>query len=326
MSIFSSQSTWGGMCSGANQSPVNLSQSIAKPCKLSCDLKIDDTNPSSAGLFVSDEGLHLMGALGSCKFRDATYSCIAITINHPSHHTIEGVQADGEVMAVYFSPTGERLHVSSLIRVSSSPSPSLDFFKQVVPFAQNTETNVNLNGWSLQHMVPADGSYFTYEGSGVVPGCWVSEWVVYKTMINMDQTDFAFLVKSVPAGSRYIQALGNRELFYNDSADTGFMPHDNKTYLVMRPLGSTKQKKKAAPLDKADLKTQAAKDNAAQPGVISSAVSSVTATDDAWTNFLEWLIFLVLFGATIYGWNYFAPSMKIGEYIYCWAKGCEEKK
>ena len=312
MSLFSTQSSWPGMCSGANQSPINVSQSIAKPCKLSCDLKIDDINATQGSVMISDEGLVVSGRLGSCKFRDATYSCSALLINHPSNHTVESVQADGEVTAIFYAPTGESLHVSSLFKVSSSPGPSIDFFKQVIPFAQKSASNIMLNGWSLQHMVPADGSYYTYEGSAVVPPCSPAEVVVFKTMINMDQTDFAFLVKNVQAGSRSIQALGSRDLFYNDSADTGFLPHDNKTYLVMRPLGKQKKKTK---IDKADLKTQAAKDNAAQPGLVSSVAKSAY---NNWDDFLEWLYYIFFSIAIVGGLYYLAPKISGLNSIYDW--------
>jgi hypothetical protein len=65
-------------------------------------------------------------------------------------------------------------------------------------------------------------------------------------MINMDQGDFAYLVRNAEAGSRPIQALGNREVFYNDTGNVpgGPMPHDNKFYLRLRPTGNTKVGKK----------------------------------------------------------------------------------
>jgi len=113
MSIYSKQTSWSGQCSGSNQSPINLSQSIAKPCNLSCDFKMDDGQATSAGCMISDEGFILFGIgssnLGSCKFRDTPYQCEGLLVNHPSHHTLEGSPADGEVIGFFRSPTGERL-------------------------------------------------------------------------------------------------------------------------------------------------------------------------------------------------------------------------
>lgn len=313
---------WDGMCSGANQSPINLSQSIAKPCKGTCDLKIEDTTPPWGNCATEENGLLVASeSLGSCKFNNITYNAKMILINHPSHHTIEGVQADAEVVAYFFSPTGERLCVSSLIRVSSSPTPSVDFFKQVVAYASPLfPTKVNLTGWSLQQMVPADGSYYMYDGSVTFPPCMPCDWVVFKTMINMDQSDFALLVKNTQAGSRSIQALGNREIFYNDGADTGFMPHDNKTYLVMKPL---KPQKKKPEISKVDLKTTAAKEAAKQPSTLGKAAKHF---NDNWDAYLEGFFFVFFTGLVLYGWRYMFPRVNWLPRVYDWVKNTTGKK
>jgi L-alanine-DL-glutamate epimerase-like enolase superfamily enzyme len=58
MSIFSSQTTWPPQCLSANQSPINLSQSSAKPCEVTCDLVMDDgyiTVPNKPGIGVEPD-------------------------------------------------------------------------------------------------------------------------------------------------------------------------------------------------------------------------------------------------------------------------------
>ena len=316
MSIFSSQSSWTGQCSGSNQSPINLSQSIAKPCNLSCDFKMDDAQATSAGVQISDEGFLIYnnsGGLGSCKFRDTTYQAIALLVSHPSHHTLESAPADGEVIAYFRSPTGEMLCVSSLFKVSQTQTPSLDFFKQFIPYGASKK--IGFNGWSLEQMVPADGSYFTYQGSNIIPDCSPCEWIVFKSMINMDPTDFATLVRTSQAGSRSIQGLGTRELFYNDSSSSSsYLPHDNKTYLVMRPLGKNKQKK-VEPLKKADLKTTEAIENAKQPSTISQVGKNVS---DNLNEYVVSLIWILMFGLSFAGLYYYGNKVKILVYIYNW--------
>jgi carbonic anhydrase len=264
MSIFGSQTTWQGACASANQSPINLTHSGSKPCNMSCDLVMDDGFVSQASIEVSDEGLLLVnyGGLGTCKFRGESYVCTVIVINHPSHHTIEGVQADGECIAFLRNPTGGLLCLSVLFRVSPSETGSYSFFKQFVPYAQTTSVNqqVSLQNWSLSMMIPSESSFYTYAGSTTAPDCHPCEWVVFRNMVNMDTTDFAYLVRNVSAGSRSVQALGNREVFYNDTKNMpGAMPHDNKFYLK---LGNPLKKNKKYHVKKVDLKTTAAKDAA----------------------------------------------------------------
>jgi len=264
MSLYSSQTSWPAGCSSAMQSPINLSQSGSKPCNLSCDLVMDDNYISQATVSVSDEGLLLENnsGLGTCKFRGESYVCSALAINHPSHHTIEGVQADGEVVAYFRKPTGEMMAMSALIRVNPAETPSYTFFKQFVPYALTSgDTQVTLQNWSISMMTPPNGAYYVYKGSTLVPPCTPTEWIVFKSMINMDLGDFAYLVRNVQAGSRSVQALGNREVFYNDVENVaGTMPHDNKFYLR---LGAPMKSQKKHKVKQVDLKTTEAK-NAAE--------------------------------------------------------------
>ena len=221
---------------------------------------MDDNYVTQATVSVSDEGLLLMNnsGLGSCKFRGESYVCQALVVNHPSHHTIEGVQADAEVIGIYRKPTGEMMCMSTLVRINPAQTPSYTFFKQFVPYGLTTgDTQVTLQNWSMSMMLPPAGSYYTYAGSTVIPPCTSCEWVVFKSMINMDTTDFAYLVRNVQAGSRSVQALGNREVFFNDIENVSGtpMPHDNKFYLRLRPVGgSGKKKEKPKHVDLKNLK------------------------------------------------------------------------
>jgi carbonic anhydrase len=219
---------------------------------------MDDGFITQATVSVSNEGLVLENpsGLGTCKFRGESYVCQGLSVNHPSHHTVEGVQADGEVTAIFRKPTGELMCMSSLFRINSAQTPSYNFFKQFVPYALTTgETKLTLRDWSISALVPPEASYYVYQGSSLVPPCVPCEWIVFKSMINMDQGDFAYLVRNAEAGSRPVQALGDREVFYNDinNIPGGPMPHDNKFYLRLKPTGSTKMGKLET--KKVDLKT-----------------------------------------------------------------------
>jgi carbonic anhydrase len=161
MSLFASESSWGGNCSSPNQSPIDLNQSIAKKCDLLCDLEIDEAYVSSGTVAISDEGLVLSGNLGSCKFKGQGYTCAALLVNHPSHHTINNVAGDGEVIAFFTTPTGENLAVSALFRVNPANSHASQFLHQFVSYANATgPSQVTLNDWSLKNMIPSDASYY----------------------------------------------------------------------------------------------------------------------------------------------------------------------
>lgn len=272
MSVYSSSTSWGGQCGSTNQSPINVSQSLAKPCDLLCDLVFDDAFIPQANVLVSDEGIVLQSTsgLGSCKFNGEGYTCTNLLVNHPSQHTIENIQADGEVTAVFTNPSGKLLSVSALFRVNPAETDSTAFFNAFIPYANpgvdNTPVNLGDN-WGLFKMVPPQGSYFVYDGSLVVPPCSPTTNVVFKSMINIDSNNFALLVKNVSPGSRPIQQLGDRTLFYNDVQQLpgGPMPHDNKAYMRCKrvakkgedvkpvtkaPLGKESESKKKGHLDR----------------------------------------------------------------------------
>jgi carbonic anhydrase len=249
MSIYASSGSW--TCPSTNQSPINLSQSSAKPCDLLCELVMDQVQVPQANVMISDEGLILQNTsgLGTCKYNGEGFTCDMVLVNHPSHHTIENIQADAEVIAVFTNPAGKYLCVSSLVRVNSSQSTSTQFFNKFVGFANPTEqyTAVNLGDeWGLNMMIPSNGAYYVYDGSMVVPNCQAAKWIVFKSMINIDSNDFALLVKNVSPGSRPIQALGDREVFFNDTEQVpgSPTPHDNKTYMRCRRLGKSAPKVK----------------------------------------------------------------------------------
>jgi carbonic anhydrase len=254
MSIYGSSSSWGDQCGTSNQSPVNLTQSSSKPCDLLCELVFDDAYISQANVIVSDEGLILQSqtGLGSCKFNGDSYNCQTLLVTHPSHHTVENIQADGEVVAIFNSPTGGILCVSSLFRVNPIQSSSTHFFNAFVPYANPSVpfTSVSLGEqWGLFMMVPPVGSYFVYDGSLVVPPCQPVKWVVFKSMINIDSNDFALLVKNVTPGSRPVQPVGSRTIYFNDSEQLpgGPLPHDGKTYMRCKRSGKKNEVKQIQP-------------------------------------------------------------------------------
>lgn len=295
MSIYSSSTSW--TCPSTNQSPINLSQSAAKPCDLLCELVMDDVMIPQANVMISDEGLILQSTagLGTCKYNGEGYTCTMLLVTHPSHHTIENIQADAEVVAVFTNPTGNYLCVSSLVRVNSSQTSATHFFNSFVGYANTTEkyTTVNLGeNWMLPMMVPPNGSYFVYDGSLVVPPCQPVKWVVFKSMINIDPTNFALLVKNVAPGSRPIQPLGDRQVYFNDIEQLpgAPMPHDNKTYMRCKRsgkkssggggglMGGTKD------VTKPDIKSKALENN---KNTVTQRISSFVSNQVATNGYIE---------------------------------------
>lgn len=239
MSVFDSAAA----CKNSNQSPINLSQSGAEPCNILCDLVFDDAYIAQANVAVTQFGLMIASStnLGSCKYNGHSYSCNLVLVNRPSHHTIDGIQAEGEVIAYFKSPTEGNLCVSSLFRVNPGKTHSIHFFNAFIPYGNSENpTSISLGEqWGLFMMVPPTGSYYVYDGVTLDGQCSSTKWVVFKHMINIDQNDFALLVRNTKSQFRGIQSLGDRKIFYNDVEQLtgGPMPKDGKTYMRCKRTG-----------------------------------------------------------------------------------------
>lgn len=303
MSIYNSSSSWGGQCQNSGQSPINLAQSVSKPCDLLCELVFDDAYISQANVIVSDEGLilHSDSGLGSCKFNGEGYTCKDVLVTHPSNHTVENIQADAEVIAIFTNPTGSYLCVSSLVRVNPNQTDASHFFNAFVPYA-NPEagaTSISLGEqWGLFMMAPPTGAYFVYDGSLTTPPCQTTKWVVFKSMINIDPNDFALLVKNVPAGSRPTQSVGDREILFNDTENLpgGPIPKDGKVYIRFK-----KPKKKTdGAVRQAPLSSTQSSENSKKPWAITRWIKGQLEVN----SFLDILSVVLMVAAAYYAWIY----------------------
>ena len=320
MSAFSSAGKWGGACKGVNQSPINLSQSFAKPCDILCDLVFDEGYVSSGVVNITKEGLVLYSqtGLGTCKYNGTGYTCNALIVNHPSHHTIENIQADAEVIALFTNPVGKKLLVSSLIRVNPAQTDASKFLNRFIPYASTRATTVKFgDDWTLSMMVPPKASYYSYAGSLPLGGCQPAQVIVFSSMINIDSNDFALLVKNVTAGSRPIQALGDREVFFNSGEQLpgGQMPKDGKIYMRLRPKkgdGKTKDRDIKQPDITGPQKRE--QDKAGFFGYISQWARDQTEINGVFSLINAILLFLA-FGLAVYCAYKYSEKLKILLYL-----------
>ena len=298
-------------CSKAqNPSPVNLSQSTAQPCDSLCDLVMDDAYATNGRVSIeSDKLLVLYGDpnLGSCKFNGEGYSCEALVVVHPSLHTIENIQADAEVQALFTNPTGKQLLISSLIRVNPAETQSTNFLNKFVPYVNPNERNtqVSLNNWSLSMMVPPNATFYSYQGTDLV--CRPSQNIVFGSMINIDSNAFALLVKNVKRSSVGIQPLGSRQVFFNNGQQLPGpqMPNDGKIYMRIRSNKADDDKKKGSkfvkPVSRADVSSvqTSERNNSGIMGAIFNW-SRTQAASNGWFALLNVLLMMISMGLAIY--------------------------
>lgn len=320
MSAYSSAAKWGGACKGANQSPINLSQSFAKPCDILCDLVFDEGYVSSGVVNITQEGLVLYSqtGLGTCKYNGTGYTCNALIVNHPSHHTIENIQADAEVIALFTNPVGKKLLVCSLVRVNPAQTDASKFLNRFIPYASTRATQVKFgDDWTLSMMVPPKASYYSYAGSMPLGGCEPAQVIVFSSMINIDSNDFALLVKNVTAGSRPIQGLGDRQVFFNSGEQLpgGQMPKDGKIYMRLRPKKDD-GKKKDRDIKQPDIAgpQKREQDKAGFFGYISQWARDQTEINGVFS-LINAILLFVAFGLAVYCAYKYSEKLKILLYL-----------
>jgi hypothetical protein len=200
--------------------------------------------------------INMQANLGTCKFNGEGYSCDALVVTHPSLHTIENIQADAEVQAIFKNPTGKMLTVSSLVRVNPAETEASRFLNTFIPYLNPNvnDTPVTLNNWSLSMMVPPNATFYSYQGTDIV--CRASQNIVFSSMINIDSNAFALLVKNTKPSSVAVQPLGNRDVFFNSGQQLpgGNMPNDGKFYMRIHKKSDSKDKK-LRPVTKPDVQS-----------------------------------------------------------------------
>lgn len=212
---------------------INLSRSVTRPCDILCDITIDDVAISQATVAVAATGvvMNFDAQQPSLKYNGEGYTCTAMVIGSPSWHTIEDIRADAECIVVAQNPKGGILCMAILLRTNTTSSPINTFIHSWVPYAvANTRVPVKLGDeWSLTKMIPPDPGYYAYKGGLPWAADVKVQWVVFRTMGNIDPNDYALLTKLVPHVPPKTVAI-NQEIFFNDTSHIAGVP-DGKAYM-----------------------------------------------------------------------------------------------
>ena len=218
---------------------INLSRSVTRPCDILCDLTIDDVAISGGSVAVSGGQavmLQFDDQQPSLKFNGQGYTCIGMLIRGPSWHTIEDIRADAECVAVAQNPKGDILCMSVLLRTNTASSPINTSIHGWLPYAvDGNKISLKLGEeWSLTKMIPTDPAYFVYKGSMPWSPDSKVQWVVFRTMGNIDPNDFALLTKLIPAVPTRINTT-SAEIFFNETSHIAGVP-DGKAYMRCRRI------------------------------------------------------------------------------------------
>lgn len=249
MSIFDSAQDWPDKykaCGAPHQSPINLSQSFAKPCDRLCEWKVDEVSVGQAGL---DADAQEQGGLVISDFSNGTptgsfngegYTCRKMVLYSTAQHSLDSVFGEAEFVATFTHPSGKTVNMSVIVRTSPGDTASSKFFNAFVPYSDSPQT-VNLgNTWSLTDVVPDTPAYYIYTGTNLAPPCEPNvTWIVYSNTVTMDPSDYAKLAKNIKPSRRPLEEVADREVTFYDAQGVS-TPRDGKLYMKCRRAGGAK--------------------------------------------------------------------------------------
>jgi hypothetical protein len=138
------------------------------------------------------------------------------------------------------NPKGYQLAISIPVRAASGETPSTSFFSSFVPYPAVPDEPMQVSlgtTWELQNAIPANPGFYVYEGTLVTPMCTPSvTWVVFANAVTMDPSDYAKLMSKGVSGSRPLQPVGDREVFFNsgEKIEGPAASQDGKLYMRCR--------------------------------------------------------------------------------------------
>ncbi|AYM84021.1 carbonic anhydrase [Agrobacterium tumefaciens] len=184
---------WGGIdgqyaaCSaGSQQSPLNITGAVkAEIPNLAIDWK-------KGGQMVNNGHTIQINATpgGTLRRGEKTYELLQYHFHAPSEHLVEGQNFPMEVHFVHKNAETGALGVLGVFIKSGVANVAFAELAAAFPTQAHTESSVgNIDPTAL---LPANLSYWTYEGSLTTPPCSeIVDWMVAMKPIEVDEADIA---------------------------------------------------------------------------------------------------------------------------------------
>jgi hypothetical protein len=191
-----------------------------------------------------------MSSPPTATYNNIKYGCSKIELYGTAQHAYDNQRSQFELVATFTSPGYKQVMMSVPVNGSGAmDTPSTRFFNA---FVGNTDSQSQISlgrSWSLQNAVPADMSYFVYEGRDFFCTTEVT-WIVYNSPIQINATDET-AVRSVLTSTwrKSLQQLSKpgdpdeRQVYFKSATEENpaYMQKDGKVYMKCRRLNTKGQ-------------------------------------------------------------------------------------
>ena len=204
---------WATCGEGTEQSPIDLAGAVEAPDIELPDI-VFDYSPSAVSILNNGHTIQAVYDDGSSiVLGDTQYQLLQFHFHAHSEHTIDGETQPLEVHFVHRAED-ESLAVVGVLIAEGEANPAFDVVLENLP-AEESEEPVVVEGATLDAatMLPADQTFFHYDGSLTTPPCSEGvSWHVMTTPITMSAEQIARLTVLYENNARPTQPLGDREL------------------------------------------------------------------------------------------------------------------
>lgn len=241
-------------CTANNQSPVDLVRSPATlPCRRKCDFFVDPVETQTGTVRKYGSYVMVLDSMTSpptATYNNIKYGCSKIELYGTAQHSYSGQFSQFELVATFTSPGYKPVMMSVPVNeTGATDTPSTKFFNAFVGHT-DSQSKISLGrSWSLQNAVPADMSYFVYEGRDFFCTTEVT-WIVYNNPIQINGTD-SYAVKNALTSTwrKPLQQLSKpgdpdeRHVYFKSATEENpaYMQKDGKVYMKCRRLNTKGQ-------------------------------------------------------------------------------------
>lgn len=198
-------------CGGAVQSPVNIAGAN------------DDASLKALEEVFSNTGTHIVNNGHTIQFNaDAgtmltyggvTYNLLQFHTHTPSEHTVNGVSYPMEVHFVHKNDATGQLSVIGVLVSEGADNAFLEQFLHHLPATADAKYDDAALVYSIEDFMPANKSYFTYNGSLTTPPCSeIVTWLVLETPVEASHEQIEEIHALEHSNNRPVQDLHGRTL------------------------------------------------------------------------------------------------------------------
>ncbi len=195
-------------CTRQEQSPIDLTAAVpAKLGALAVDWRPVPLHVVRNGHAVEAEASD-PGAVNHITLAGEDYRMVQFHLHHPSEHRINGRSFPLEVHFVHRSDRGD-LTVVGVVFAEGPANPALDL---MIDHARSDDESDRVT-IDPRMLLPAQRSFFRYEGSLTTPPCSETvNWVVLTTPMTASAKQIAEVTAVYGDNARPLQPLGRRFL------------------------------------------------------------------------------------------------------------------